>query len=275
MARDQTSERGAPKPPGIVFASFLFVVGLICPFAIGIWAGLTEKHDELAALYLRGEFARLEQVVREGDPKAEVWMGRARQQQGRPAEAIEWFARAAEKGNRDAIIDLASLHEGESNLPEAIRWYERIAETGDQWAMAQLARIHHRENNWDESLHWFRRGAELGDVELQLKLARLYLDGEGVPRDEREAFRWYMAAASGNYSRARAYLPVARLYASGVGTARDLVEAYAYVELALTHTSSSQVWTLDKARALQSHLTTQLSPREIAEARRRARERRL
>jgi TPR repeat protein len=243
MARDQTNESGAPKPPGIVLASFLFVVGLICPFAIGIWAGLTEKYDELALLYYRGDFARLEQLARQGDPNAETWMGRARKQQGRRAEAIEWLARAGEKEDSSAIYELARIHE-------------------------------HMENGFDEALRWYRRGAELGNTDMQRKLAQWYLDGGRVPRDEQEAFRFYVMAAQQRES--KVYRPLAKLYAGGIGTGRDPVEAYAYVELALKSagTDDSAPWNREESQALEKQLAAELSSQQIDAARQRARERR-
>ena len=40
-----------------------------------------------------------------------------------------------------------------------------------------------------------RRAAELGDAEAQITLGSLYMEGEGVPKDEAEAIRWFRQAA--------------------------------------------------------------------------------
>jgi TPR repeat protein len=114
--------------------------------------------------------------------------------------------------------------------------------------------------------------AEAWDQDMQVTLAWRYLHGEGFPKNEREAFHWYLAAAKGGSS--YAYLATAQMYAAGKGTERDLVEAYAQLEIALKVLSTSETQYLKEARALQDQLAQELSLDEIREAHRRARERR-
>jgi TPR repeat protein len=128
------------------------------------------------------------------------------------------------------------------------------------------------EKNDEESDRRYRRGAELGDQDMQVTLAWRYLHGQGFPKDEREAFRWYLAAANGGNS--YAYLATAQMYAVGKGTERDLVEAYAQLEIALKVLSISETQYLKEARALQGQLAQELSPEQIREAHRRAHKRR-
>jgi len=87
--------------------------------------------------------------------------------------------------------------------------------------------------------------------------------GRGVPQDEEEALRLYKAAAAQGYPYA------SQLYAAGRGTARDVIEAYALIELAEATIDPSQIKEL---KAFKSQLAAELSPEQIAQARKRARE---
>jgi TPR repeat protein len=213
-------------------SALLFALAGVLPSAL-----LAQTDAELQQFFFDKKYARIEELAKAGDARAEAWMGVIKRKAGAREEAKEWYRRAAEKGNRMAISRLALIYQYDhKDLQEAALWY--------------------------------RRGAEAGYAEMQTELARRYLDGHGVPRDEQEAFRWYFAAASRNYP--EAYLPVAQLYAGGTGTTRDPLEAYAYGELALKATSTSDTETLEKAEALKKQLSTELSPQQVEEARSRA-----
>jgi TPR repeat protein len=191
--------------------------------------------EELRQMYSRPDFAQIETLAREGDVRAEAWMGLIMQQADRRPESKEWWGRAAEKGNK--------------------------------WAIGSLASMHLMDKEDDKAAYWYRRGAELGYPESQASLASLLLRGRGVPRNEEEAVRLYKAAASQAYK--YAYFPLAQLYAAGRGTARDPIEAYALLEIAEATIDSSQI---KEPKALRSQLAAELSAEQISQAGKRARE---
>ena len=49
--------------------------------------------------------------------------------------------------------------------------------------------------NDKEAFKWFKAAAEQGDAEAQFNLGVCYSKGEGVKQDYNEAFRWFKAAA--------------------------------------------------------------------------------
>ena len=53
-----------------------------------------------------------------------------------------------------------------------------------------------------EAMKWFRAAAEQGIAAAQLNLGVMYANGKGVPEDDREAVKWYRAGAEQGYSRA-------------------------------------------------------------------------
>ena len=51
--------------------------------------------------------------------------------------------------------------------------------------------------DYEEALRWFRRAAEQGNGGAQNHLGLMYFEGEGIAKDEIEAYKWaYLSAAA-------------------------------------------------------------------------------
>ena len=72
--------------------------------------------------------------------------------------------------------------------------------------------------------------AEKGDALAQLILGVMYANGEGVPKDDAEAVRWYRLAA--DQGDARAQLELGLMYANERGVLKDDAEAVRWYRLA-------------------------------------------
>jgi TPR repeat protein len=79
-----------------------------------------------------------------------------------------------------------------------------------------------------------------GDPEAQFNLARLYMDGNGAPKDLRQAARWLNAAAHKGQYEAQAQLG-AMLFA-GDGVARQSARGLMWLTLAKDAAPLEQVW---------------------------------
>lgn len=66
--------------------------------------------------------------------------------------------------------------------------------------------------------------AEEGSARFQLRLAEIYREGKTVPKNDAEAFRWFLCAA--NQGEVMAFNPVAESFFHGLGTNRDLRAAH-------------------------------------------------
>ncbi len=111
------------------------------------------------------------------------------------------------------------------------------------------------------AFHVWRPLAEQGDVSPQYRLGRLYEDGDGVPRHDVEALRWFDAA--GEQGDKEALVSIGIFHADGRGVPRDTFKAYMWWEIAARHGSGL-------ARALQTTVERQLTQAEKDEARRLA-----
>ena len=114
-----------------------------------------------------------------------------------------------------------------------------------------------------EAARWCRMAAENGDPRGQYSLGALYDAGDGVARDHAEAARWYrMSAEQGD---ARGQYSIGDMYLAGEGVAQDFVEAHRWFSLSAVAGNQDAINARDVVAA-------RMTPEQIAEAHRRARE---
>ena len=114
-----------------------------------------------------------------------------------------------------------------------------------------------------EAVKWFRRAAEQGHASAQFNLGLSYNLGEGVTQDYQEGVKWYRLAAEQGYANAQHNLGV--IYSNGRGVPQDDVLAHMWVNLAASKGIEVMVKTRDA-------IATKMTPQQIAEAQRLARE---
>ena len=83
--------------------------------------------------------------------------------------------------------------------------------------------------DYREAARWFRAAVEQGFPAAQNNLAFLYFTGEGVVQDYREAFKWMSRAAEQGY--AQAQINLGDLYVEGKSVSLDYVTAYMWYSL--------------------------------------------
>jgi TPR repeat protein len=162
-------------------------------------------------------------------------------------EAAKWYRKAAEQGIVQAQVCLGNTYYNGRGIPkdfvEAARWYRKAAEQGHAGAQLLLAFCYENgtgvPKDEDEAANWshkaaenpdqssiveaFRLNAEQGSVEAQDTLGLYYYFGWGVPKDYREAFKWWEKAAKRGNVDAQYYLGTC--YGNGEGVKKDSVEA--------------------------------------------------
>jgi TPR repeat protein len=114
----------------------------------------------------------------------------------------------------------------------------------------------------------FRLVAVQGDARGQAGLCTLYEDGSGVSQDYTEAVKWCrLAAAQGNWA---AQIDLCRLYIHGKGIPQDYVRAHMWCNLASALPGSES--NSRSASGLRDALSTHMTPEQIAEAQKLARD---
>ena len=75
---------------------------------------------------------------------------------------------------------------------------ERI-EANDPAALSFAGSECYQEGDYDKALKYLTKAAELGDAEAHYKLGWMYMEGEGVEKDEeKEVYHWEKASISGH-----------------------------------------------------------------------------
>ncbi len=117
--------------------------------------------------------------------------------------------------------------------------------------------------DYAEAVRWFHKAADQGYAAAQHILGTMYYFGKGVPQTYAEAMKWYLMAADQDDAIAQKNL--GNMYLKGLGVPQDFVQAHMWYNLAA---AQGQKDTGD----LRDSLAEQMTPAQIAEAQKLARE---
>lgn len=120
------------------------------------------------------------------------------------AKAIEWYTKAADLGDSDAMNSIAMIcWRGEADVAQdvnaAIEWYTKAADLGNSDAMNFLGTMYHNgdgvEQDFGVAMEWYQKAADLGHAQATNNIAFMYRCGNGVEQDGAKAIEWYTKAA--------------------------------------------------------------------------------
>ena len=187
----------------------------------------------------------------------------------RPAQAVEAAAFRPELAALDETVRRGNQAWSRGDYSQALALLLPAAQTGHPIAQHRLGVMYARgqgvEKDFAEATRWFRQAAEQGQGESQYSMGLRYFWGQGVAQDDQESVRWLKLAADQGVDLAAAALK--NRYALGVGVPPDLVEAYKWGLVA-----GAQADSTTKEDITLADLAAKLTPDELAEAQRRARE---
>ena len=149
----------------------------------------------------------------------------------------------------------------------AFREWRPLAEQGDSQSQYNLGWLYYYgrgvPKDYAQARQWYKNAAAQGDTSAATNVGIMYLEGYGVPQDYLTALFWLRRAADHGIAMAQGKLGV--MYQEGWGPTQDYVEAHKWYNLAATYG--------DKPAAdLRDALANQMTPAQIAEAQKLARE---
>lgn len=152
-------------------------------------------------------------------------------------------------------------------LPAAVRILLDDATRGEVNAQSALGDIYRKGSlapkDDAEAAKWYRRAAEQGDAHAQFNLGALAMAGRGVAQDDLEAVTWFRRAAE--QGDALAQFNLGTMLFNGRGAPQDYVEACMWFNVAASRGTQMAASTRDR-------IEKQMSPIDIYEAHKRARE---
>jgi TPR repeat protein len=118
-----------------------------------------------------------------------------------------------------------------------------------------------------EAMKWFRSAAKQSDAVAELQIGVMYYNGRTVPQDYSEAARWYQLAAERGNPEAQYNLGI--MYATGVGMPQDNILAHMWFNLAAARFTLTVP--RDRAAGNRDTVARKMTPDEIARAQELAR----
>lgn len=198
------------------------------------------------------------------------------------AEAIYWYCKAADQGDPVAQNNLGYAYtnvEAIRDYEEAIKWYRKSIDPrggeggqGNLYAKKNLGLMYYNglgvTQDYAEALKWFRSAEELPEV--QHYIGEIYANGYGVPQDYVEAARRYQEAAK--HANAFAQNNLGIMYYNGQGVPQDYTLAHKWCNLAAAGFPAPNTKDRDIAIGFRDRVAKLMTPEQIAEAQRLARE---
>jgi len=137
--------------------------------------------------------------------------------------AAKYFKTAADHGNVEAMVTTAWLYyKGDvvpKNLDQARVYYRMAAENGDNKSYYWLGSISYDEGDYKEAMEAFKKAARVGDLASMVRVGCLYRDGKGDGQSFAKALEWFKRAA--DKGDADAMNNISMMYAIGEGVAKD------------------------------------------------------
>jgi hypothetical protein len=114
----------------------------------------------------------------------------------RPQSAGPWMKKAAEAGNKSALMKLAKMYIDGTGVPQdlamGVSYCENGAKAGLPPGMACMGYVYRsgrgRSANIKTSIDWYKKAAGCGEANSTYALGQMYKTGEGVLQDPVEAY---------------------------------------------------------------------------------------
>lgn len=143
----------------------------------------------------------------------------------------------------------------------------KSAKAGDASAQFRLGQLYDEgtgvPQDYGQAKEWFEKAAKQGHAGAQTNLGTLYLQGEGAPQSAQMALFWFSRAAE--QGDVLAFAKLGWIYAQGRGMLQDFIQAHMWYNLSAAQGEQ-------RAAEARDALAKQMTPAQIAEAQRLARE---
>ena len=173
----------------------------------------------------------------------------------------------------EPLEDATKAYE-DGDYKTAYRLFGPLAEQGSPEAQYNLVVMYRKGQGVPEdyiaAAKWCKIAAEQGYAPAQSSLGAMYIKGQGVPQDYAEAAKWSGKAAEQGYAPAMYNLGI--MYKNGQGVLQDNLFAHMWFNLAASRYPASQKGYRGEAETERDAIATHLTPSQISEAQRMARE---
>ena len=194
-------------------------------------------------------------------------------------QALMCYRKAADQGYASAECEIRTSYynagaQMPAYFPKAMTWFHKAAiqrfAPAEAWIGTLYLTGQGVHQNYAQALTWLRKAADQGLAAADVSIGFISYDGIGVPEDYALSLAWFRKAAEKGDSEAQ--YRVGLMYQYGQGVVKDYVQAHLWYDLAVSHLSAEQDGMRDMAMALRHHIEGEMTPGQIAEARKLASE---
>lgn len=136
-------------------------------------------------------------------------------------DALELFKVLEEEGNGRAIYFIGKYYECgysdiEIDLNKAKEYYIKAANSNSVGGATELGKMELNIGNYNKSIGWLRKDAENGYADAQNRLGVRYYKGQGVSKDFKEAFKYFLKSAEQGHVKAQTNVGICYYFGRGV-----------------------------------------------------------
>ncbi|MCP1224045.1 tetratricopeptide repeat protein [Sebaldella sp. S0638] len=150
--------------------------------------------------------AKIEQAkeaAKNGDVQAMLALSAFYYQSNEKEESKKWLEMAAEKGNNDAIRNLAIISKEMGNEKDYLKWSQKYAlNTNDKNMLAAIGGTYMNEKNYSEAKKWFERAYNAGEKRVDINIAQINASQKNMS----EALKWYKKVVARGETKANTYI---------------------------------------------------------------------
>ncbi len=109
----------------------------------------------------------------------------------------------------DEQLKLALHYDIQKDQKKAVYWYTKAAEQGNvdaQLMLASYCESFLQPKDTKKALYWYRKAADNGDPDAQFTLGKKYLNGENIEKNTDQAIYWFTKSAQQGYQDAKEIL---------------------------------------------------------------------
>jgi TPR repeat protein len=150
--------------------------------------------------------ARIEQAkeaAKNGDVQAMLALSAFYYQSNEKEESKKWLEMAAEKGNNDAIRNLAIISKEMGDEKGYMKWSQKYAlNTNDKNMLASIGGSYLENKNLSEAKKWFERAYNAGEKRVDINIAQINAQQNNMS----EALKWYKRVVARGELKANTYI---------------------------------------------------------------------
>lgn len=146
-------------------------------------------------------------------------------------QALRWYRLSSSRGCTSSMLRIGlCLGEGQNDSPSVVEWYTKAANMGNSEAMCKLGHVSRSKQDYEEALVWYRKAADNGNATAMVYIGKYHEEGKVVMKDVFQAFKWFREAAWKGNADAMHYLGCC--YEEGRGVQQSHAESQYWKEKA-------------------------------------------